>query len=428
MKFKTRYFVKSCLVLTMLTLYLYVFHYKKYGLENFQCPLNLIHKCAQIFKDKPYWKQIVSNGRSIYFYKAFFDSNIGRIKIVALVQKNSTYTNLRCRLNNSITSFASVEEASSPYDYENTERKSAYVSCDFKLNTNIYMSNLTLTLNDEESSEIIVGSSPKKVKLSDRRPLICVRPMFGPFDDINMLIEFIAFYTANGIRDFVFFDFMTSYRVLDFLSNVRTVNISVFRWNIEYIDDSIESNGQLAAQMFCLEEYRDYVLIYVDFDEYLVIQDTFFMSYNRPSLTLVNFIEQHKISNTAVIRIRNTFFCDKCFQSFRRGIKILSNFEQQQCIWKDQRTKMIILHPECIEFSQVHFISKFSDKCKDITPEVIADPKEILMHHYRNCYDVPTPTYCNSIRNLLEENNSMLKYSEQIKYHIYLLRKSDITY
>lgn len=107
------------------------------------------------------------------------------------------------------------------------------------------------------------------------QPIVCVRPLFGPYSDTRSLIEFISYYSINGINNFIFFNYSIAPSVLKLLSSLTSVNIVILPWSLSpSIARNIHEIGQLASVHFCIKAFPLNPIVVVDIDEFMVVRGT----------------------------------------------------------------------------------------------------------------------------------------------------------
>lgn len=216
-------------------------------------------------------------------------------------------------------------------------------------------------------------------------PVVCVRPLFGPFNDTLSLIQFLAFYKSQGINNFIFFNLAIEANVRKLLNNVVSVHIQVFDWDLTNETlDHIASHGQINAIKFCLDLFPNQPVIHVDIDEFLTTGDC--------SVTIRQFIADYMTTNPdkVALIIKNVLFCDQ-FNSNQIDsdqFEVLRNFNRQKHFWHwNKKSKVIYLTPKMITDPGIHYvwgldrnlIKNFYNYVQEL------DGISMRLHHYRDC-------------------------------------------
>lgn len=210
------------------------------------------------------------------------------------------------------------------------------------------------------------------------RSVVCVRPLFGPFNDSKSLIEFIAFYYANDITDFVFFNLDITPIIKDLLRQLKNVKINVYEWNLNWsaIQNTL-AGAQNAAIRFCLDHFPDSIVVHVDLDEYM-----------KPVVTnnLNQFLIQKKIDaqHTAAVIVRSIMFCEEYNTNLSNGssIRAMVDVRRQYNSWHwNKKSKVVYLRPDKIIDASIHYVWSTAINYKI---EEIGDD-ELIVYHYRSC-------------------------------------------
>lgn len=254
----------------------------------------------------------------------------------------------------------------------------------------------------------------QKPGINNLDTVICSRPLFGPYSSLSAVIEYFAYYRANGINRFVFYDLDIGQNVKNFINSFEFNQILPF--NLSFSPLKIHAMGQMAAMNDCLLRFSNSPIIFVDIDEFIMIQGP-----NKSSIqSLINEnMNDKRISNLV---INNRFFCRQ-FQTDNGFPRILHQNKLQKFYWRPgDRSKLIILRPNTVVNVWVHSVYVttnrfYSKKLND---------SEILLYHYRSCCDVNQEfvnlehlnLYFKSFRDEFIEDNQMLKFKLEINEFI----------
>ena len=249
------------------------------------------------------------------------------------------------------------------------------------------------------------------------RPIVCVRPLFGPFTDSKSIIEFIAYYQANDIRDFVFFDQNVDESVIRLLTSLRNVTINIYKWNLTpYVLYNTLANGQMAAIRFCLDQFPKSTIIHVDLDEYVRV--------STPGSQNLNQYLQLKTARNlklSALIVRSTMFCEEHNRSSnknRSDLKTLTNIKRQSTSWHwNKKSKVIYLRRSIVDVG-IHYVWSIDSiehhrflplegKFWDYVEEV--NDNELIINHYREC--------CNNLKQYMISLDILGRELDLVEYH-----------
>lgn len=272
-----------------------------------------------------------------YLCKLFFGSSVTK--------------NLQSITSNKVT-YTVIEEGVKIY-------ASCYFNCYFSMNSSVFQmvkstaftSNLQVSMypvgvDDYPTKLIEVGTRmiiPRKgyesgnnISFRKNSLAICVRPLFGPFDDLEKLIQFISFYHLMGITRFNLYAMSISPRVRKYLLKLieqmdkeatkdemrELPRIILYNWNVPTGNVSeLWDYGTLASLNDCLFSNIDQeFVVFVDVDEFIVPQngrvpkssildDSHDYIDDAHTTSLWTVIDSYNRSKTFQYLIRNTFFC-----------------------------------------------------------------------------------------------------------------------
>jgi hypothetical protein len=217
---------------------------------------------------------------------------------------------------------------------------------------------------------------------SDNEIVVCVRPLYGPYDSIRSLLEFIAYYRINGISKFVIYNDSVSQRVSQLLKSMSEF-VEIIPW---HSSDGLmnEHEDQFSSIDDCLHRYENKILLFIDIDEYIIP-----FSHKTLKDLLMN---ERKNPSIAALSIQNVFFCCEFnVNSYKSFPRISNHFNRQWNVWpKGLRSKVIALRTEFIDKIGVHSLSV--NNYNSIVKHM--DESNALMFHYRSCCGVRrTPAF-----------------------------------
>jgi len=191
---------------------------------------------------------------------------------------------------------------------------------------------------------------------------VCVPPVFGNFDDVSDLVEFIEVNRVLGAQKFLFYVHSVGSRVDPCLREyVRRGTINIQPWKLPAdVARVIYYNGQILAMNECLYRmmYRTKYLIIQDVDEFVVpmTADNWMSMINR----INNDSSAAKAERIASYSFRNRFFPTEFPKT--------SNFTPPS----------ILQHPfKTLVFLRAHKgLSAFNDRSK-----VMARPERVVIWH-----------------------------------------------
>ncbi len=226
-----------------------------------------------------------------------------------------------------------------------------------------------------------------KTNKRNQELVVCIRPLYGPFSSLSSILEFIAYYRANGINKFIFYDLSITSIIRSLLESMPFVELLPFHLPIDSID--IHAEGQIVAINDCLLRSSPNTVILVDIDE-LIITKKF-----RDIKTYVDF--KIKNESTGALVIPNVMVCDQfeTNKNVEQFPRIFYALERQTFKWQHRdRSKLIILKPLSVAELGIHTIWLWNNNSGVYSENV--DESEAMLFHYRSCCMVWQPFYTNS--------------------------------
>jgi len=273
---------------------------------------------------------------------------------------------------------------------------SQYVKLVHKNKSNVRTNYIYINYNSEK------GSSQNEI-------IVCVRPLFGPYESIRAMLEFIAYYRINGINKFIIYNESISTQVLQLLKSM-TDFVEIIPWNSS---DGLKNRSvdQFSSIDDCLHRFEDRVILFIDIDEYII-------PFSHQTLKEL-IINERKDTAIAALSLLNVFFCCEFNTNTQSFPRVLNQLNRQSTIWsKGFRSKIIVLRTELVDKVGIHAVDRLLNK-NNITVNHI-DENDALMFHYRSCCDVErTPVLSGllslpTIRDSVIRDERMTKFSEKI--------------
>jgi len=264
------------------------------------------------------------------------------------------------------------------------------------------------------------GKSPPPLTL-------CVRPLFGPMDDLVQLRQFLRFYAAMEVSEFNFYDFGLSSPAKAELRTVAAftgTKVTIKKWNLPTGNwEELWDYGSLAALNDCVYRNMDkrWVIV-VDLDEFMVPQEEI--------TTLQRFLtNSSNYESYSQLLARNTFFCNEfCRQSVGSDeLPIFSCLIRTKRIWNVNLRSKFIVYPQHVSQVGHHGVTKFLEPTVGLAGGFLQEPmtgsrlsksyvfpeKVLILNHYRECESISTRK--NPILNRATTiDTTMLKYKHRI--------------
>jgi hypothetical protein len=367
--------------------------------QSFEPNLSLVKKSfinSKRTEYSPKWTPIVDE--MISLYSAFYYKN--KISIIAILRKDFIKTKLFCELsvdNSNLKTEAFIEILSESYAkyYSYISVKiicpklqlinSSKVKVLFKINEN-FLETSFIPIISIEKNETIFKTKDKNHE-SVQEIVVCVRPLFGPFSSLSTILEFIAYYRANGIHKIIFYDLSITSTISSLLKSIPFVDLLSFDLPIDSND--IHADGQIAAINDCLLRSSPNTVILVDIDE-LIVTKTY-----SDLKTYVDF--KLKDESVGALVIPNVMLCNQfeTNKNVKQFPRIFYALERQTYKWQHRdRSKLIILKPLSVSKLGIHTIWLWDYNCGVYSVNV--DESEAMLFHYRSCCRVWQTFYRNN--------------------------------
>ncbi len=314
-----------------------------------------------------------------------------------------------------------------------------FIKCGTELTlTNI--SSLHISIYPKE----IPNYPTKLIPIQSRSPLrgflsICVRPLFGPFDNVHQLAQFISYYEAMGVTRFTFYDLSISPAVRRYLSKLGSaisgIQVQLQAWNVPTGTwNELWDYGSLTALNDCLLRNIDYTyVLVVDVDEIIVPQ---------AQDSILEVMRRMEYRNYSQYLIRNTFFClEFCKrepgQEYLNGFDVFDNsincHLRTRKVWPAEMRSKYIMRPERVEQVGHHWVTKFwSDrsvrrKTNRLNHTFEFSPSDLIMNHYRSCASISTKRQP-ILNEMLVHDDRIMNFKQRMQdtasFRLYLSSKS----
>lgn len=256
---------------------------------------------------------------------------------------------------------------------------------------------------------------------------VCVRPLFSQINIFNLL-EFIAYYQAEGITDLTFYyykfaqqssqseTFRRTVQFVNFLSRLSNVHVHSFQLPAS-VAENIHAGGQLAAMHDCLMRYSHSVQIHVDIDEFVSVRNGekihFWIQKQLGSpvaykaLCVANVLHCHEFNVNRSVYYEfqanqnlpkgEKFYYSLNDESVKSVLIVRNNVYYQQTVWQHTiRSKMILLYPRLVAQLGIHNVWKFHPSTDHNLYSVLnVDPSLAIVRHYRWCCGITQPFFFN---------------------------------
>ncbi|XP_067140334.1 beta-1,4-galactosyltransferase galt-1-like [Centruroides vittatus] len=278
---------------------------------------------------------------------------------------------------------------------------------------------------------ISIGHSSKHLKWisvqnypsSNKKNLaVCIRPLYGPFNQSVSLIEFVNYYNAAGVDHFYFYtqDIVPEiYQLFKFILNEGKISISLLNWNIGLDSELIHESGQLAHIQDCILRSRNnfrYVIL-VDLDEFII-------PHYQDNLKEMLYNLDAKYNNVGSYVFPMAFFCDEYIFQERKSFGnfpfiTLSNFIRQKTLWYYHERSKTIVNPAVVKIGGIHFVWKHFDTYR----EVRVSGDVALLNHYRSCCGMQQ-TWIFHLKSFHVLSDKTLKDKSMLKFQEKMLNSS----
>ncbi|XP_022249802.1 uncharacterized protein LOC111087449 [Limulus polyphemus] len=314
------------------------------------------------------------------------------LQFLTIKEKEEYFYGLTCLLRSDGSVFPGV---ATMYNMDDPYDKNLYVviTCSPYNETSTVPKNVSIFYHNSSHALnwMPVTSFPGKSLRSKGRIAACVKPLYGPFTDKDLLAQFLAYYTIIGIDHFYIYNNLSSTEVSEVISNVKDkgVSITIIPWIIPYQPQiTIQPTRFLERTMLQDCYYRrmfhyEYVMN-VDVDEFIVLKQ-----HSSIQLMLKTLSSSGRFGYFTFSEVR---FCLQ-LPSYSNIIPNLTRSDQTAVSKLVSLAKVIrtpynkawwwrkyIVKPEMVEYFGVHFVTKRLPGLKllDVSPEIA------LMHHYRS--------------------------------------------
>ncbi|XP_018008051.1 uncharacterized protein LOC108665766 [Hyalella azteca] len=229
-----------------------------------------------------------------------------------------------------------------------------------------------------------------------RSSAVCVRPLYGPYNGTDSLLQFVIYYSAVlHVNQFYFYDLAMSHSIKELMRKLQDAGMAleVISWNLPTGSWSeLWDYGSLSAMNDCV--YRamrkfDHVII-VDIDEFLV---------SKTKSNVANIYESVLRQKTGkhgdAVLVPNVFFCSEFAgnleptgkkitgaPSYRFKLPIFKKVIRESRAWPATIRSKLLLTPGTVESVGHHMVNHF------VAPSYInlgASTSQVVMNHYRDC-------------------------------------------
>lgn len=265
---------------------------------------------------------------------------------------------------------------------------------------------------------IYLSETPSSGFTVNSNTSVCVRPLHGPYSDLQAITQFLAYYhTVLGVSHFYFYDLAVNVKVKElFVALGGEIVIQVLPWNLPTTKwEELWDLGSLAALNDCV--YRSlgrhrYVAI-VDLDEFIVPR--------APAAGLAQLyhsVLKHKNGQEGdAALILNAFFCydfKDNVDAYNYTFPIFRYTRREARLWPPKSRSKMILAPEYIVSVGHHMVHNFLLN----TSKNCGSPKHLsVLHHYRACADLRLGVHAKGSLVLDQEtmkDMAMMKYKRTV--------------
>ncbi|XP_068207639.1 uncharacterized protein [Palaemon carinicauda] len=219
---------------------------------------------------------------------------------------------------------------------------------------------------------------------------VCVRSLFGPYDDVSAMAQFVSYYNSIlNVSHFYFYDLAVAPQVNELLEAYRELGLAIemFPWNLPTSEwGELWDMGSLVALNDCVyrSSGKHALVAIVDLDEFIVPKKAF----HGLGDLYRNVINFRSGSHGDAVLFSNVFFCFDFKKSDGRKKEIFPIFEYTQREsrpWPPKsRSKMLVV-PEASVSVGHHMVHGFVSK--NLTNRS-SSKLFALLHHYRTCKDI----------------------------------------
>ena len=246
---------------------------------------------------------------------------------------------------------------------------------------------------------------------------ICVRPLYGPYNDKLLIAQFIIYYhRILSINNFIFYDMSITNSIRQLIERLHNygINIDLLSWNLPTGNiTELWDFGTLTALNDCVYRSVGKYVIVVDLDEFVVVQNK---KIQHVGQLYQDVLENKKGKIGDAVLFLNRFFCYEYASSMsnfsyknslstQRTVKflpILELSEGERRLWPPrQRSKMLLFSNSVVAIGHHHVLQFIDDSYKNIpSPQSLA-----VMQHYRKCKDIRYGVHA--------KGSTVLKYKSQ---------------
>lgn len=213
-----------------------------------------------------------------YVYSAFWSTQTQSIYLL-LVGPKSAFSGYECRVWFKIADFYKSKPGKLSYNvkpnFHDTKFYQYEIHCksdDIPLNTEPY----GILIGKENSSKLFVPIEVQKESYNKDDLIICIAPDYSGIPDTH-LIEFIAYHTLLGVRQFIVYDIGIHYQVLQFLRSIAGhkemyKTFSTLSWQFPTSDLQMEMS---ILQKDCIQRTQGHAKhsILLSWDQYFVLNN-----------------------------------------------------------------------------------------------------------------------------------------------------------
>lgn len=271
--------------------------------------------------------------------------------------------------------------------------RAAFITC--PVATHAIPSKVSLTSSNYTGKWINVQSA----LLSPRQNLkheisLCVRPLYGPYNSIIQIAEFISYYQTMGVTRFLFYNYTITPEVSKFIqmtSENTTITFNVLPWSLSSINMDeylLHSSGQMVFNQDCILRSISnsrYVLI-VDLDEFVMPQETLNLGVALRGLEAEN-------PGAGSFLLPAIMFCEELLPKVwvNKDFPLLTQevIQRQQTPWMHTYRSKYVVMPQRINIAMIHEISEHVEPFYSFN----VPHSKILLYHCRQCCSLLQPWF-----------------------------------
>ena len=325
----------------------------------------------------PNWSPLLDNRLSVYSGFLFKDSEV---RIAAIVDQN-LWSKARVRIDclfkeraNSSAKFKSMAtlRVLAEHKFGDQQYAASEVKCPLPGRYHSVLKYVAISLGSDRHLLRLSKAQSYHSNQTSLDTVVCVRPVFQSTHLLSSVVEFLAYYRANKISKFIFYDLDMDEKLRLFLTDLEFVEI--IPWKLSINKYLIHAFGQRAAIQDCLHRYSNSAIIFVDVDEFIVVQE---------KKTTIQSLIAEKLNDKTLssLVINNRLLCHE-FQTRNEFPVILSHNRIQTYSWRpEDRSKMIVLRPDTVIDAHIHAVTATQEGYHRLE----MDDSTILLYHYRSC-------------------------------------------